>query len=122
MPEFEEPSSSEELERHPSSVYMVLQQAQDVSHDSVENALQNELPINQVHNPARRPIMVELVLNGLTLSMQVDTEAAVSLILSATFTQLFPNAALSKSGAVLTTYTGEQIHCTPCRSNAWMWR
>ena len=41
--------------------------------------------------------------------MQVDTGAAVSLISSATFTRLFPNATLSKSGAVLTTYTGEQI-------------
>ena len=88
---------------------MVLQQAQGVTHNPVENALQDELPINQVHTPARCPIMVELVLNGRTRSMQVDMAAAVSLISSATFTRLFPNATLSKSGAVLTTYTGEQI-------------
>ena len=96
--------------KRPSSrVHMVSQQAQSVSHDPVENALQDELSINQVHTPARRPIMVELVLNGRTLSMQVDTGAAVSLISSATFNRLFPNATLSKSGALLTTYTGEQI-------------
>ena len=41
--------------------------------------------------------------------MQVDTGAAVSLISSATFTRLFPDATLSKCETVLTTYTGEQI-------------
>ena len=65
---------------------MVFQEAEGVSQDPEENALQNELPINQVHTPARRPILVQLVLNGKTLAMQVDTGAAVSLISSATFT------------------------------------
>ena len=41
--------------------------------------------------------------------MQLDTGAAVTLISSGTFTQLIPDATLSKSGAVLITYTGEQI-------------
>ena len=81
-----------------------------VSHDQVENALQEET--NQVHTPARHTIIVKLVLNGRTLSMQVDMGAAVSLILSATFTRLFSNATLSKTAAILTTYTGEQIPLT----------
>ena len=80
-----------------------------VSHNQVENALQEELPLDQVHTPTRCTIIVKLVLNGWTLSMQVDTGAAVSLILSATFTRLFPNAPLSKTAAILTTYTGEQL-------------
>ena len=75
----------------------------------MENALQDKLPVNQVPAPARRLIMVELVLNGWTLSMQVGTRAAVFLISSATFTQSFPDATLSKSRAVLTTYTGNKI-------------
>ena len=53
--------------------------------------------------------MVKLVLNGRALSMQLDIGAAVSLISSATFTGLFPNATLSKPAAILTTYTGQQI-------------
>ena len=74
--------------------------------------MQEELPISQVHATSKWPIMVELELNGQPLSMQVDTGAAVSLISSAAHTRLFPNATLSKSAAIFTTYTGEQIPLT----------
>ena len=82
---------------------MVLQESQGESHDLVENSLQEELPTNQVHATAR--VSAEW-------SAPFDAggygNCSIAHLVSNIY-RLFPKATLSKSAAILITYTGEQI-------------
>lgn len=76
--------------------------------DADESEL-DELPLLRVERKARQPIVVIMRINGQKMPMEVDTEAAVSVILSATNDQLFSNTQLSDTTIILTTYTGGQM-------------
>ena len=56
-----------------------------------------------------RPYQAILEVNGQSLTMEIDTGAAVSLISQTTQEELFPSARLDKSSLVLRTYTDETI-------------
>ena len=52
---------------------------------------------------------MDLTINGKTVTMEVDTGAAVSLVSEETKQRLFPSMALRKSSVRLQTYTAEQM-------------
>ena len=63
----------------------------------------------QVGVKASRPYQVVLDVNGQSLTMEIDTGAAVSLISQDTKEDLFPSTCLDKSSLILRTYTAETI-------------
>ena len=67
--------------------------------------------LNQIINVVDRnsPIVVDVELDGRSLSMEVDTGAAVSLISIKTYRALFPDETLQESTASLSTYSGQPL-------------
>jgi len=53
--------------------------------------------------------MVDLLLEGKPLSMELDTGASVTLVLEQTFQRLFGEQALDPTSIQLRTYSGEAI-------------
>lgn len=66
-------------------------------------------PLYKVNSKSSSPISVVLNVNNKKLSMEVDTEAAVSVISEATKAHMFPNVKINDTSVILTTYTGEQM-------------
>lgn len=61
-------------------------------------------------NTESKPIMVELITNGKTLQMELDTGSAVSFMSKHEYKQLFGNVKLRPCKMILQTYSGEKIH------------
>eukprot|EP00731_Ephydatia_muelleri_P017950 Em0010g1048a len=57
----------------------------------------------------RKPMLAEFKIQGVCLTMEIDTGAAVTLISLVTFNRHFPKMTLSPSSARLSTYTGQKI-------------
>ena len=57
----------------------------------------------------RKPMLAEFKIQGVCLTMEIDTGAAVTLISLVTFNRHFPQMTLSPSSARLSTYTGQKI-------------
>ena len=87
--------------------WVQLQQTDD---DGAEES-DTDLPVLKVGSEARsaHPITVELGVNGKTLTMELDTGAAVSIISEQTQRKTFPDTPLRRSTAILRTYTGESM-------------
>ena len=74
-----------------------------------EDTTEEEFHLFALGEKSSRPIRVDMCVNNLTLPMEVDTGAAVSLISEMTQRAVFPNAVLTPSRIVLKTYTGEAM-------------
>lgn len=57
----------------------------------------------------RKPMLAEFKIQGVCLTMEIDTGAAVTLISQVTFNRHFPKLTLSPSSARLSTYTGQRF-------------
>ena len=70
-----------------------------------------DLPIKLVgsRQSQSHPIVVPVSINGKQLSMEVDTGAAVSILLEKTFQSNFPDAVLKPAAVTLRTYTGQPM-------------
>ena len=76
--------------------------------------------LSSVNN--RSPIEVELDIDGVSVRMEIDTEASLSLVSEASFTRLWPGRLLEPSTVQLKTYTGvtlqvlgsTQVHVIGC--------
>ena len=55
------------------------------------------------------PVQVQMIINGKRLDMEVDTGAALSLLLDAKRKAIFPNEELRPASIILKTYTNESI-------------
>ena len=89
----------------------------------VEQESSNEFPLAKVPeletgglfavcNTKRNPdsaIILEPVVNGVTLRMELDTGASVSLISEKVWREAFPEVELAKCDMLLKTYTGERL-------------
>ena len=92
---------------HPKQANLVQLKQPDDSTDESDI----DFPVLKVGSEARsaHPITVDMVVNGKTLSMELDTGAAVSIISEQTRRSTFPDTPLRKSTSVLRTYTGEPM-------------
>ena len=63
----------------------------------------------QINGDLSRIMRVQLQINGIPLSMEIDTGAAVSIISEQTQRNLFPTATLQPARIKLRTYTGEPM-------------
>ena len=68
-----------------------------------------EHTLNQIVADPRQPICVEVELDSLSLHMELDTGAAVSLISEKTYRKMFPEMPFQESRTVLKTYSGEPL-------------
>ncbi len=56
-----------------------------------------------------KPILVDIEVEGKSVSLELDTGAAVSLVSEATYRKLWPEKQLQESSTRLTTYSGESL-------------
>ena len=69
-----------------------------------------EYPLHQLtENSNSKPIELEVEVQGKTISMELDTGAAVSLISEKTYQKFFSDVSLQKSMVKLKSYSGEDI-------------
>ena len=69
-----------------------------------------EYPLHQLtENSGSNPIELSVDVQGETISMELDTGAAVSLISEGTYNQFFSDVSLKKSTVKLKSYSGEDI-------------
>jgi len=88
---------------------MDLKALQDSDDDLTFPHSDLSLPMNKVSKSSVHPITVELEVNSKKLIMEIDTEAAVSVISLTTYRKLFLNVKLSRSTLRLRTYTSEPM-------------
>ena len=69
----------------------------------------HELSLFSLQNKSHLPIIVNVLLNVITLPMELDTGAAMSTFSEDTKHALFPDKQLRSSDAVLRTYTSETV-------------
>ena len=69
----------------------------------------DDFAVYKVGSCAARPITAQLKINGVQLTMEVDTGAAVSIISERTQKKAFPKASLQKTTVKLRTYTEEPM-------------
>ena len=85
-------------------------EAKWVQADRDSDSADDSLMVCQIKDSEARPITVHLHINGTPLTMEVDTGAAVSILISAlTQKQLFPKVSLQQTSIKLRTYTDEAI-------------
>ena len=68
-----------------------------------------ELPLFVLAAGRTTPIQVDLSVNGVPVTMEVDTGAAVSVMSRCQQQELFPDAELQPSRILLCTYTAESV-------------
>ena len=64
----------------------------------------------QIHSKPSRPFTVDMCIQGTTLTFEVDTGAAVTLISEETYRKHFLSKSLQKTSVRLKTYTDNQVH------------
>ena len=69
----------------------------------------DEYHLHKVGERSSAPIEVEVSANGRSLTMEMDTGAALSIISEATKNAVFPDLPLHRSRVILKTYTGEPM-------------
>ena len=71
----------------------------------------DHLSLNNIHSArsTSKPMLIKVMINNTSLSMELNTGAAVSLISKATYLKHWPTEPLGKSATQLTTYSGERI-------------
>ena len=67
------------------------------------------LPLYTVGGGATPPIKVPLLVDGKSLTMELDTGAAVTIVSEKQYKDLFPHLPLQESQVLLKTYSGEQL-------------
>ena len=100
----------------PGIVDKSLHKQQNSNHKSVR-AVQNETegqtdeyPLHIVTSPApTKPIMLEVTVNNQSVSMELDTGSAVSLVSEHTFKSKWPDTHLQISPVKLRTYSNESL-------------
>ena len=75
----------------------------------LETSEPEEMAVYTVGEKATNPIKVDVLINGRSFPMELDTGAAVTIIPDTTRKAIFPTARLQHSSVNLRTYTGEPI-------------
>ena len=78
------------------------------SHSS-ENSSSDEYELHHIRKCSWEPVQVQTMINGKRLDMEVDTGAALSLILESKRKAISPNEKLRPANIILKTYTNEPI-------------
>ena len=69
-----------------------------------------EYPLHNVNSPApNKPIMLEVVINNQSVSMELDTGSTVTLVSEHTFKSKWPDTPLQVSDVKLHTYSNESL-------------
>ena len=88
------------------------QDSEEFEQDSEEGEMDSEyglFQIRSVQGSSTAAIVVNPHINGVSLSMELDTGAAVSLVSKKTWERHFPGVKLTKSETLLKTYSGEKL-------------
>ena len=81
------------------------------THDQEPESKEDDesLPLYTVGGGATPPIKVPLLVDGKSLTMELDTGAAVTIVSEKQYKDLFPHLPLQESQVLLKTYSGEQL-------------
>ena len=77
--------------------------------DSEEDVNDESLPLYTVGGGATPPIKVPLLVDGKSLTMELDTGAAITIVSEKQYKDLFSHLPLKESQVLLKTYSGEQL-------------
>lgn len=80
----------------------------DQEPDPEEDVNDESLPLYTVGG-ATPPIKVPLLVDGKSLTMELDTGAAITIVSEKQYKDLFPHLPLKESQVLLKTYSGEQL-------------
>ena len=101
----EESRPSKQLPRKSTSGRNTVKTVQPLETESLE-----EYPLNQLtQNSGSKPIELNVDVLGKSISMELDTGAAVSLISEETYKKSFPDVSLQELTVKLKSYSGEDI-------------
>ena len=70
---------------------------------------EEEQPLHRLEQHKASPIMVNVQVNGVSVSMELDTGAVVSVMLQQQQKELFPTAQLQPSKVILRRYTAQSV-------------
>ena len=98
-------SDKADIKSHKSTKWLDI----DEKSDDLEEAT-----LFHVTGKTNPPIVIEVLVNGQNIQMELDTGAAVSLISEATKRKYFSSEELSSASLVLKTYTAESISVLGC--------
>ena len=83
---------------------------QPPAHQVVADEQEEEaVPLFALSTQVHQPITVDMLVNDVSVQMEVDTGAALSIMSQEQQEQIFPSAHLHKSNVVLRTYSAEQL-------------
>ena len=72
---------------------------------------EDKYPLYHLHSASQdQPIEISLNVGGCTLSMELDTRAALSLVSETLFKEMWPDRTVSGSTVTLSSYSGEDIY------------
>ena len=74
-----------------------------------DTAMNHVQDLNQICRKLNHPYVVDLLVDGIPLAMEIDTGACVSLISEKTFNKVFPNRVLKSSSTRLSAYSGHPL-------------
>ena len=77
--------------------------------ESVSESMGDLFTVYKSEGGPDTPIVLKPVVNGVTLKMELDTGASVSLISGSVWRESFPESELVDSDVLLKTYTGEKL-------------
>ena len=78
-------------------------------HHVIEDSTEDSLALFHLDRPVTQPITVDVCIDGVSVNMEVDTGAAMSVMTHSQKQKLFPTAVLEHSSIVLRTYTTEKL-------------
>ena len=81
----------------------------DQEPDPEEDVDNESLPLYMVGGGATPPVKVPLLVDGKSLTMELDTGAAITIVSEKQYKGLFSHLPLKESQALLKTYSGEQL-------------
>ena len=86
------------------------EQVKQISEEQKEDSKPDEYTLYSLEdNNNRQPFLVQLQIDGVPLTMELDTGASLSLMSKTTFHKHWPNRSLQATTRKLRTYTGETI-------------
>lgn len=101
-------STSSSRQSHRATTSKSIRTLTEEEADSIEYESES-LAMNNVHSSSK-PIFIDVTINDIPVTMELDTGAAVSIISKAAYSKHWPNKPLERCQTRLNTYSGERIN------------
>ena len=108
-PAFRSPKKLPTRKNNPTKPHSQPADQEYVTADEPESTDEECLPLFTVGGGTTPPIKVPLIINDASITMELDTGAAITIISEKYFKEFFENTPLSRSELLLKTYSGDRL-------------